>query len=210
MIPTFTIDTSKLLDFVRKLKRIDSKSVVADTLNELGNSVKHRVITNIVNQTGLDYSKVEQVVQLSPATGRRLNIRIRIREKALQDALGEQKAMGRKWEKPNREFDEKLVNVRTMRDDKVCPVCEQIAEEGPYSLEEINRLKIVHPHFLNTHFNCRCQLVPFAPKKRLEMTQSSIIPDLDNVVKMTIGQMAEQISKTAKASFKVQFNRSVR
>jgi hypothetical protein len=45
------------------------------------------------------------------------------------------------------------VNVLTAGDDLVCQVCEDISEEGPYSLDEAQGLIPAHP-------NCRCAFVP--------------------------------------------------
>ena len=45
------------------------------------------------------------------------------------------------------------VNVRTAGDNDVCPVCERISEEGPYSINTARALIPAHPH-------CRCLFVP--------------------------------------------------
>jgi hypothetical protein len=45
------------------------------------------------------------------------------------------------------------VNVLTAGDDLVCQICEDISEEGPYSLDEAQGLIPAHP-------NCRCAFVP--------------------------------------------------
>lgn len=46
-----------------------------------------------------------------------------------------------------------LVNVETAGDEKVCPKCEQIEEEGPYSIDEARTLVPQHP-------GCRCAFSP--------------------------------------------------
>lgn len=45
------------------------------------------------------------------------------------------------------------VNVRTAGDNDVCPVCEAISEEGPYSINTARGLIPAHPH-------CRCVFTP--------------------------------------------------
>lgn len=45
------------------------------------------------------------------------------------------------------------VNVRTAGDDNVCPICEQISEDGPYTIDTARSLIPAHPH-------CRCTFVP--------------------------------------------------
>ena len=61
--------------------------------------------------------------------------RIRRQELTLAKKLGEQ------------------VNVRTAGDDDVCPICEGIAEDGPYSIDTARSLIPAHPH-------CRCSFIP--------------------------------------------------
>lgn len=47
-----------------------------------------------------------------------------------------------------------LVSVVTAGDDKVCPICEALAEDGPYTLDEARGL-------IPRHVNCRCALIPY-------------------------------------------------
>jgi hypothetical protein len=46
-----------------------------------------------------------------------------------------------------------LVNVQTAGDDDVCPICEDLEDGGPYSIDEARSLIPAHP-------NCRCSFVP--------------------------------------------------
>jgi hypothetical protein len=50
------------------------------------------------------------------------------------------------------------VNVRTAGDDNVCTVCEDIADNGPYSIDEARSLIPAHP-------NCRCTFIPAGDKR---------------------------------------------
>lgn len=52
----------------------------------------------------------------------------------------------------------KRVNVRTAGDDDVCPVCEGIAEDGPYPINTARTLIPAHP-------NCRCAFVPVRDRR---------------------------------------------
>jgi hypothetical protein len=45
------------------------------------------------------------------------------------------------------------VNVQTAGDDRVCDECDELAADGPYSIDEADDLIPAHP-------NCRCALVP--------------------------------------------------
>lgn len=50
------------------------------------------------------------------------------------------------------------VHVQTAGDDEVCPICEAIEEEGPYTIDQARNLIPAHP-------NCRCAFVSAAQKK---------------------------------------------
>lgn len=50
------------------------------------------------------------------------------------------------------------VNVRTAGDDNVCPICEGIAEEGPYDINVARSLIPAHP-------NCRCTFIPAGDRR---------------------------------------------
>jgi len=47
----------------------------------------------------------------------------------------------------------KRVNVETAEDDKVCPVCERISENGPYKIDRARSL-------IPAHVRCRCIFIP--------------------------------------------------
>jgi hypothetical protein len=47
-----------------------------------------------------------------------------------------------------------LVRLQTAEDNKVCPRCEEIEEDGPYTIREARKLIPAHP-------NCRCAFVPW-------------------------------------------------
>jgi DNA-binding transcriptional MerR regulator len=49
-----------------------------------------------------------------------------------------------------------LVSVATAGDERVCDICNDLEDEGPYSLEEAQALLPAHPH-------CRCSVVPYEP-----------------------------------------------
>jgi 8-oxo-dGTP pyrophosphatase MutT (NUDIX family) len=52
-----------------------------------------------------------------------------------------------------------MVGVLTAEDDRVCPVCEEIAADGPYYIDEAEALIPAHPR-------CRCAFVPADEQER--------------------------------------------
>lgn len=68
------------------------------------------------------------------------------------------------------------VNVRTAGDDDVCPTCEAISENGPYTINRARALIPAHPR-------CRCVFVPAFDKRFAEDThgrQRSLASELGN------------------------------
>jgi hypothetical protein len=62
-----------------------------------------------------------------------------------------------------------LVEVLTAGDDDVCPICEAIAENNPYTIAEARGLIPAHP-------NCRCAFVPAADARFAHGDSISITP----------------------------------
>jgi hypothetical protein len=59
--------------------------------------------------------------------------------------------------KKKKKIPQNLVEVLTAGDNKVCPICEDISEEGPYTLAEAEGL-------VPAHINCRCAFIPWVPR----------------------------------------------
>jgi exonuclease VII small subunit len=70
----------------------------------------------------------------------------------LEDARAELEAAQAALEDAKKGLGE-FVNVLTAGDDKVCQICQDLATDGPYSLEEARPLLPAHPH-------CRCTFIP--------------------------------------------------
>lgn len=62
------------------------------------------------------------------------------------------------------------VNVRTAGDNDVCPICEDIADSGPYSIDAARSLIPAHP-------KCRCAFVP-ADDKRFALDSIKLASEL--------------------------------
>lgn len=73
--------------------------------------------------------------------------RISRTETPSRSTIGRIRRANRNIERLNR------VNVRTAGDDDVCPTCESIAEDGPYTIDRARSLIPAHPR-------CRCVFVP--------------------------------------------------
>lgn len=143
--------------------------VLAEALNETGNAMVLSTVGAIAQETGLTIAATANYVTSLPATPSNLVYEMRVQAGMIETELNSRPLPQRGF--PQRQFSEMtdestMVNLVTMKDGKVCPICEMIEKEGPYSMEEFNRLRDVHPHLLNKALNCRCSLVPFKPEGR--------------------------------------------
>jgi hypothetical protein len=75
------------------------------------------------------------------------------RRRKRQLGMRELTRIARRERRLEREFPA-LVNVETAGDSKVCQVCQDISEEGPYDIDEARGL-------IPAHLNCRCVFTPF-------------------------------------------------
>lgn len=142
---------------------------LSEALNETGNAMVLSTQDAIAHETGLTIATTANFVTSMPSTPQNLVYEMRVQANMIETELNSRPLPQRGF--PQREFNDmrdesQLVNLVTMQDGKVCPICEMIEKEGPYTIEEFNRLRDVHPHLLNKNLNCRCSLVPFKPESR--------------------------------------------
>jgi hypothetical protein len=167
------IDASDIQRFIQEFRHLSDevKRAGRDALNEVGDEMTTRTVRELALNTGIGPHHAWQFVKRTRATLRNLLYEVR-----LNNELIEQEGRGAPLE---RTFEERisntfkegiLVRVMTAEDNAVCEICQDIAEQGPYSLEEIRKLKARHPHFLSTALNCRCKLSPAKFTRRLPVT----------------------------------------
>lgn len=173
-----SFDTNELLRFTRRVADTDKlihRTMLA-SLNEVGDATVERIALSISRETGLDVERSRRLITVQRASSSRAEYRIAVDYRGAEDdRLSRGKVNQRELASRDRNAfkAEMLVNVVTAGDNNVCPICEQIAEEGPYSPDELAKLKSIHPHFLNPTFHCRCALVPFRPRSRLQLRSRS-------------------------------------
>ena len=101
----------------------------------------------------------------------------------------------KKWAEP-----EDLVEVLTAGDDDVCPQCEEISEQGPYTLDEAERLIPTHPR-------CRCAFIPawderYASVRDADWTEQLHPRDKDGKFAVKPGASVEEKIVAVKAGLK--------
>ena len=146
------------------------RKALSEALNETGNAISASTKDTISKQTGLTIASASSFVISIPSTSANLVYEMRVQAGMIEIELNNRPLPQRGF--PAREVrdmpktdETKLVNLVTSDDNKVCPICQEISKEGPYSMEEFNRLRAVHPHLLSKALGCRCALVSFKPTK---------------------------------------------
>lgn len=191
---------ARLLDDVPKVTNRN----IAAALNVAGTNVVRQLLTTLSTSTGLDQEVLRKMIKVLPATERRTEWSVDISK--VWEPTGAKRSF------PTREVpdaardqveEEQLVSVVTMHDERVCPICDEIRADGPYTPQEVENLSarlnrygggLFHPH-------CRCGTIPFNPSRRFMLN-----PRADNFggepVKkhMTVKQIAALVQKNMKVT----------
>lgn len=179
----YDIDAADLLKFVGRARSEMPKNIQAATaqaLNEVGDAMVTDIVRSITQQTGLPQTEVEDMLTTKNATPLDLTYIIDTTLLAEAESDTERRLPGRSFGGGGADdpfAQEQLVRVVTMEDDTVCPICEAIAEAGPYTLREA-QTNVHHGATIGKN-NCRCILVPFQRTRRL--TSTMMLPRVNNL-----------------------------
>lgn len=160
------LDTAGLLKWARRFDdEIPRKTpiAIAKAINAVGETVVAKVASKLANDTGLDESDIRSFIFVTEATPNNLVWAMDASQVAPPSMNWE-----RPWSKTKGEtssgFDSGIiVKIITMDDEKVCKICEDASENGPYTLEEAQKMLPLHP-------NCRCLINSWSNKRRLPVT----------------------------------------
>lgn len=185
------IDAMELLQWGAKIKATGFKfrPAVARALNEVGTKVLERMVENVSAQSGLAASTVRRRFTVERASADSLMYQITASQE-LMAGKSSRPMQGREFERrPEGFFKEgELVNVVTMEDDRVCPLCEAIAEGNPYTIEEA-RAQIPH------HPNCRCTVELVRGEQERPSTFRSRSEPLVQTEALTMEELLEVIQR---------------
>jgi hypothetical protein len=197
------VDPADLLRFARRVDNLRDglDNAVTEALNDTGDGVARQITETISRETGFTIADAARFVTVSRANRSRKEYTIEVREGLIEtERVG--RNLPRRTFPGGREKDPDLVvQVNTMRDGKVCEICEEIAANGPYTMAELNQLKQRHPHFLNPQLHCRCQIQPFRPKGRLETRQRTGTGTVNT--RETLHQLSERIRQQVRTTIRV-------
>lgn len=88
---------------------------------------------------------------------------------------------------------DEMVNVVTMEDELVCPICQEASEDGPYPIEEARKMLPLHP-------NCRC-VVQSARRRRTLPVEFRRGRDVE-VSRVTMTELVNSLKKDLKIILK--------
>jgi hypothetical protein len=164
------VDTGDLLKWARYFENIPrrTKPALARALNAAGANIVRETARVIAGNSGLDADAILHLII--------------VKEAAPNDLVWEMDASAiappsQDWSHPwdrteDTTFDgQTLVKIITMDDDVVCKICEDAAENGPYTLEEAKRM-FAHGEAgkEGLHPRCRCIMGPWSSTRRMNVT----------------------------------------
>ena len=135
-----SVKTDEILKWARFLQEIPKRTprAIANSLNAAGDEILRQSIDYLAEMTGLDAPDVQNAIEVKKATPSNLEWSM----DASAITLEESPNWERPWDKPgDKTFQsQQLLKIITSEDHKVCPICEEAAENSPYTPEDINAL----------------------------------------------------------------------
>lgn len=201
-----SVKTDEILKWARFMQEIPKRTprAIANSLNAAGDEILRQSIDYLADMTGLDVPDVQNAIAVRRATPSRLEWSMDASAITLEESPN--------WERPwesssgDKSFkSQQLLKIITSEDFKVCPVCEEAAENSPYTPEDINKLAakwkdyepphpVEGPRTNLVHPNCRCVTVPWEVSRRLNVNFAAARPRQKPVV-LTMHQLSEIIAQ---------------
>jgi hypothetical protein len=175
----FNIDQSSILKWAKGAEEIgiETDPAIARALNAFGERVVEATAAQIEQETGQE--DVRSLITVYQADAHNLAWEMDARA-----AMPSGTDWGREWtpDEDDRVFSQgQLLNVVTVGDESTCPICEEISEGVPYTVEEINNFSAKWAHYVPPstvrgertnllHPNCRCSVKAWKSSRRVEVS----------------------------------------
>jgi hypothetical protein len=193
---TVDIDATDLVKFVQNTKKAPEriKFAASKALNTVGDKLVDEVVTVVSEQTGMKENDIRKNIRVKRAQPSSLTFRIDA-SRALIDAPATRPMKGRNFKKrPDEYFHaQELVKIVTMGDEKVCHICEDLEEGGPYKIEKARMLIPAHPH-------CRCLVQPYRSKRELPVAFKK--GKTAELSLLTMAKLKEELGKQVKITLR--------
>jgi hypothetical protein len=143
------LDTAALLQWGKRQSQLpkEIRQATARSLNKVGRHALDTVVDRLSQESGLSPATVRRRFTLDLASENNLVFAINANQE-IEINKSSRPMPGRSFAKrPDSYFREgELVNIVTMGDDRVCPLCEALAEGSPYTIEEARAQIPHHPN----------------------------------------------------------------
>lgn len=159
-VKVFTKDLQRIWK-VLETRKTKLLGAAAKMLNNIGDKTKQEMAYMISSQTLIPAETVLNSITVKRASSGDLNYHIDA-TKAFIGMETRPMGSGSKFkQRPEGYFHPKeLVNIVSMEDDKVCEICQEAVEHGPYTIEEAQAMLPLHPH-------CRCLVASSIERRTL-------------------------------------------
>lgn len=209
------INADDLLKWAKMFDEMPRRNLpaIANALNQVGDGVADEIARVIADATDNDASAVRNDIVVYQADAN--NLQCSIDASAVLPPRSS--PFGRRpWATSNDKSFGQLFNVVTAGDDVVCELCQQVAESGPYTMDEIDQMAAqwadyAPPNVVSgertdlIHPLCRCTLQSFASYRKLpvQFTPGAAPPQLLTIRKLgraVADALAGQIKIAIKAT----------
>lgn len=195
-----------LLKWVSSLAKKKTKIVAATAraLNSVGDRLVDEIVRSAAAQTGLPEEQVRRGVDVSKASPSNLMFHIDAANAMIEEPTRSMPGERRFSRRPSGYFQAgELVDLLTWEDEKVCPICQEVKENGPYTIEEIRALgaRNTYGHGL-LHVNCRCAVTPHRSRRELpvQFKKNKQV----QISRVTMGQLAKALRDEISISLKAE------
>jgi hypothetical protein len=194
------LDTAALLQWGKRQSQLpkEIRQATARSLNKVGRHALDTVVDRLSQESGLSPATVRRRFTLDLASENNLVFAINANQE-IEINKSSRPMPGRSFAKrPDSYFREgELVNIVTMGDDRVCPLCEALAEGSPYTIEEA-RAQIPH------HRNCRCVVEPAStgPGKVVADKFRPAVPEVMPGGEVTLQELTTALADEVRVIFK--------
>jgi hypothetical protein len=175
-----SINTDDLLKWARAFDEVPkhTHAAIARALNAIGAQIERGAAEYVAEQSDLDPNDVMGMIDVTMATPDDLTWEMNATAVSLQ-----QQEWSKPWDKSgDHSFDQTtLLNIITCGDGKVCEICQEASEGGPYSAEEIQNLALKWANYVPPasvtgvrtnllHPNCRCSTQQWRSLRKTPVT----------------------------------------
>jgi hypothetical protein len=202
-----SINTNDLLKWARAFDEVPRRThaAIARALNAVGTQIERSAAQYVAEQSDLDPNDVMGMIDVTEATPDNLTWEMNATAVALS-----QQEWSKPWDKSDdHTFDQStLLNIVTSHDESVCEICQEAADGGPYSAEEIQNLALKWANYVPPasvkgertnllHPNCRCSTKQWSSLRRMPVMFGK--PGGSPPEMLTAGQIGREVAVELKA-----------